>query len=33
MEQAQVTEQKKRTLGMMHANELAWKLQSKADFM
>ena len=33
MESQQITDTKKRTLGHMHAQELQWKLQSKADFI
>ena len=33
MESNQVTETKKRTLGMMQAGELAWKFKSKRDFV
>ena len=33
MESQQITDTKKRTLGLMHAQELQWKLQSKADFI
>ena len=33
MEPSQITETKKRTLGMMQAGELAWKFKSKRDFV
>ena len=33
MEQQPTEESKKRTLGMMHANELAWKFKSKQDLI
>ena len=33
MESNQITETKKRTLGMMQAGELAWKFKSKRDFV
>ena len=33
MEQAQSTESKKRTLGMVQAAELSWKLKSKQDYI
>ena len=29
----QITESKKRTIGMMHASELAWKFKSKQDLI
>ena len=32
MEPSQITENKKRTLGQVHAQELGWKLRSKEDF-
>ena len=33
MESSQIQESKKRTLGFMQAQELQWKLKSKADFL
>ena len=33
MERTQPTDPKKRTLSQMHAQELSWKLKSKADFI
>ena len=33
MENQQIDSSKKRTLGVMQANELDWKLKSKADFI
>ena len=33
MEQQQITETKKRTMGYMLATELQWKLKSKQDFV
>ena len=33
MEQQQITETKKRTMGFMLAAELQWKLKSKQDFI
>ena len=33
MESEQIVESKKRTLGFMQAQELQWKLKSKADFV
>ena len=32
MESQQITETKKRTMGQVHAQELAWKFKSKEDF-
>ena len=33
MEPNEITESKKRTLGMVAAQELAWKFKSKQDFI
>ena len=33
MESTQIQESKKRTIGFMQAQELQWKLKSKADFI
>ena len=33
MESNQILESKKRSLGFIQANELNWKLKSKADFV
>ena len=33
MESSQIQDSKKRTIGFMQAQELQWKLKSKADFV